>query len=174
MLETSPNMFAALTLLHRDAQETRGHPQARMQRKLDGYRRILRQGYTPEEIRALLRLMEYLLRLPTELTRPTVDAMKQIESEEIGMTLVTSFEEIGREDGRVEERQALVLRQLTRKLGPLPEDVTTRIAALDSATMLLLADALLDFATQTDLHAWLEQPQDTPSSAGSAEPDQPE
>ncbi len=170
MLETSPNIFATLTLLHRDAQETRGRPQARMQCKLDGYRRILRQGYTPEEIRALLRLMEYLLRLPAELSRPTVDAMKQIESEEIGMPLVTSFEEIGRED----EREALVLRQLTRKLGPLPEDVTTRIAALDSATMLLPADALLNFSSLADLRAWLDQPQDTPPSAGSVEPDQPE
>jgi hypothetical protein len=166
MLEASPNIFAALTLLHRDAQETRGNPQARMQRKLDGYRRILRQGYTPDEIRALLRLMEYLLRLPSELTRPTVAAMKQIESEEVGMTLVTSFEEIGREDGRaegrvegrIEERQALVLRQLTRKFGLLSEEVSTRITGLDSDTVLMLVDALLDFATQDDLVAWLDQP----------------
>jgi hypothetical protein len=161
MLEASPNIFATLTLLHRDAQETHGQPQARMQRKLDGYRRILRQGYTLEEIRALLRLMEYLLRLSTELTRPTVAAMKQIEREEVGMTLVTSFEAIGRED--------VVLRLLTRKLGPLPEEVTARIAALDSATMLLLADALLDFATQDDLRAWLDQlPGASPTNAAGA------
>ncbi len=118
--------------------------------------------------------MEYLLRLPAELTRPTFEAMKQIESEEIGMTLVTSFEEIGREDGRVEgrvegraegraegrieERQALVLRLLTRKFGPLPEAVSTRITGLDSDTVLMLADALLDFATQAELIAWLDQP----------------
>jgi hypothetical protein len=164
MLEASTNIFAALTLLHRDAQETRGNPQARMQRKLEGYRRILRQGYTPEEIRALLRLMEYLLRLPSELTRPTIEAMKQIESEELGMPLVTSFEEIGRTD--------VVLRQLTRKLGPLPEDVTARIAALDTTTILLLADALLDFTTQDDLRAWLDQRPGAPSADNSAEPDE--
>jgi hypothetical protein len=82
------------------------------------------------------------------------------------MTLVTSFEEIGREDGRaegrvegrIEERQALVLRQLTRKFGPLPEEVSTRITGLDSDTVLMLVDALLDFATQDDLVAWLDQP----------------
>jgi hypothetical protein len=85
--------------------------------------------------------------------------MKQIEREEVGMALVTSFEAIGREDGRAEGRtegqQELVLRLLTRKLGPLPAEVPARIAALESATMLLLADALLDFATQEDLRAWL-------------------
>jgi len=118
----------------------------------------------PEEIRALLRLMEYLLRLPSALTRPTVAAMKQIESEEIGMPLVTSFEEIGRAD--------VVLRQLTRKLGPLPEDITTRIAALDTTTILLLADALLDFTTQDDLRAWLDQRPGAPSADSSAEPDE--
>jgi len=174
MLEAGPNIFAALTLLHRDAQETRGQPQARMQRKLEGYRRILRQGYTLEELRALLRLMEYLLRLPLELRRPTFEAMKQIESEEVGMTLVTSFEEIGREDGRVEGQQELVLRQLTRKLGPLPEEVTARITALESATMLLLADALLDFATQDDLRAWLDQAPGAPPTNAAEAPDHAE
>ncbi|MFP4440273.1 MAG: DUF4351 domain-containing protein [Chloroflexaceae bacterium] len=100
------------------------------------------------------------------------------------MTLVTSFEEIGREDGRVEGRvegraegrvegqQELVLRLLTRKLGPLPAEVTARIAALDSTTMLLLADALLDFATQDDLRAWLNRaPGASPANAAGA-PDQ--
>jgi hypothetical protein len=94
--------------------------------------------------------------------------MKQIEHEEVGMALVTSFEAIGREDGRTEGQQELVLRQLTRKFGPLPEEVTARIAALESATMLLLADALLDFATQDDLRAWLDQPPGA-SSANAAE-----
>jgi flagellar biosynthesis/type III secretory pathway protein FliH len=110
--------------------------------------------------------------------------MKQIEREEVGMTLVTSFEEIGREDGRTEGRaegrvegrmegqQELVLRLLTRKLGPLSAEVTARIAALESATMLLLADALLDFATQDDLRAWLDQRPGTSSANAAEAPDQ--
>jgi hypothetical protein len=88
------------------------------------------------------------------------------------MALVTSFEAIGREDGRTEGRaegqQELVLRLLTRKLGPLPAEMTARIAVLESATMLLLADALLDFATQDDLRAWLDQRPGT-SSANAAD-----
>ncbi len=83
------------------------------------------------------------------------------------MTLVTSFEELVRETGREE----VVLRQLTHKLGHLLEDVTARIAALDSATMLLPADALLDFTTQEDLRAWLDRSPGAPSSDSSAEPD---
>jgi hypothetical protein len=65
-----------------------------------------------------------------------------------------------------------VLRQLTRKLGPLPAEVTARIAALENATMLLLADALLDFATQDDLRAWLDQPPGASSANAADAPDQ--
>lgn len=167
-LETSTSIFAALTLIHRDAQETRGNPQARMQRKLDRYRRLLRQGHTPEDIRAILRLMEYVLRLPPDLARPTYEAMKQIEIEEVGMTLVTSFEEIGRDQGQ----RDLVGRLLTRKLGSLPEDVSARIASLDTDTVLALADALLDFSTLTDLTTWLAQQPVVPPLRGENGQDQ--
>ncbi len=78
---------------------------------------------------------------------------------------ITSFEEIGRAEGRAEgrvegqreERQAMVLRQLNRKVGPLASELQTRIAALAPETLLLLSEALLNFADQRDLIAWLEQ-----------------
>ncbi len=88
------------------------------------------------------------------------------------MTLVTSFEAIGREYGRAEGQQELVLRQLSRKLGPLPKEVTARIAALDSAPMLLLTEALLDFATQDELCAWLDQPHGASPTHAAGAPDQ--
>lgn len=70
---------------------------------------------------------------------------------------VTSFEEIGRAEGRREERQALMLRLLNRKIGPLAEELQVRVAALDPETLLTLSEALLDFTAQSDLVAWLEQ-----------------
>lgn len=70
---------------------------------------------------------------------------------------VTSFEEIGRAEGRREERQALMLRLLNRKVGPLAEELQVRVAALDPETLLTLSEALLDFTAQSDLVAWLEQ-----------------
>ena len=86
---------------------------------------------------------------------------------------VTSFEEIGREEGLVEgreeglakgivegrtdERRALVLRQLTRKVGPLAPELQARIAALDPEALLTLSEALLDFTSMADLTAWLTE-----------------
>ena len=66
---------------------------------------------------------------------------------------VTSFEEFG----RVEGQRDLVLRQLNRKVGPLAEELQTRVAALAPAVLLTLSEALLDFTDQTDLIAWLDQ-----------------
>ena len=154
VLERTRNPFATLTLRHRDAQETRGKPNERVRRKVLRYRALLRQGYPASEVRALLRLMEHLLRLDPELARQARDAMRHVEEEELGMTtFVTSFEEIGRAD----ERRDLVLRLLARKVGPLAPELQARVAALDLEAMLVLSEALLDFAALADLSAWLKQ-----------------
>ena len=90
-------------------------------------------------------------------------------------TLITSFEELAREEGvqeglakgRQEGRQEgvqeglakgqrdLVLRLLTHKLGALDEALRVRVASLEPETLLRLSDALLDFVTRADLDAWL-------------------
>ena len=86
-------------------------------------------------------------------------------------TLITSFEELAREEGLVKGRQEglvegrqegrqegqrdLVLRLLTHKLGALDEALRVRVASLEPETLLRLSDALFDFVTQVDLSTWL-------------------
>jgi len=102
--------------------------------------------------------MEHLLRLDPELARQAQRVMRQVEVEELGMeTFVTSFQEIGREEGRIEGQLVIVMRQLNRKLGPMLADLQARVAALSPERLLDLSDALLDFTSQTDLIAWLDQ-----------------
>jgi len=69
---------------------------------------------------------------------------------------VTSFEELA----RAEERLALVMRLLNRKVGPLTEELQARVAALAPAGLLTLSEALLDFTNQGDLLLWLDQNSD--------------
>jgi hypothetical protein len=66
---------------------------------------------------------------------------------------VTSFEEIGRAEGQRE----IVLRLLNRKVGPLTDELQTRVTALSPESLLTLSEALLDFTAQNDLVAWLDQ-----------------
>ncbi|MEG4030948.1 MULTISPECIES: Rpn family recombination-promoting nuclease/putative transposase [unclassified Microcoleus] len=63
--------------------------------------------------------------------------------------------------GREQEGRALILRLLNRRLlnrrvGTLPESITTRIADLSIEQIETLAEELLDFQSIEDLEVWLE------------------
>jgi hypothetical protein len=80
------------------------------------------------------------------------------DREETGMTtLISDIEAFGRAEGQIQERKAIVLRLLTRKLGPLDQALTERVVALKPEALLDLSDALLDFTAPSDLSAWLDQ-----------------
>lgn len=59
-------------------------------------------------------------------------------------------------EGREEEGQSLVLRQLNRRFRTLPGSVTSKIADLPIEQIEALAEALLDFQAIADLEVWLE------------------
>jgi predicted transposase YdaD len=90
----------------------------------------------------------------------------RIEVEEIlGITLQETrvYREIKEEgiqegEGRGEQREkSLILRQLTRRVGELPEDVRQQVEALPLEQLENLGEALLDFSSMADLQAWLEE-----------------
>ena len=57
--------------------------------------------------------------------------------------------------GRTAGEKLLILKQLTRKLGTLSPDITTKVSALNLEGLEALAEALLDFTTVADLESWL-------------------
>ncbi|MBM5816779.1 MAG: DUF4351 domain-containing protein [Cyanobacteria bacterium K_Offshore_surface_m2_239] len=63
----------------------------------------------------------------------------------------------GREEGRRAEDDAMTLRLLQRRCGPLSTEQQLRIQALPLAALEALADALLDFQGPADLSDWLAQ-----------------
>ncbi|PIG94173.1 DUF4351 domain-containing protein [Gloeocapsopsis sp. IPPAS B-1203] len=66
-------------------------------------------------------------------------------------------EQRGEQQGRLAEGRELVLRQLNRRVGELPQDVRSHIDTLSLEQIENLAEALLDFQGITDLEAWLSQ-----------------
>ncbi|MBA2747244.1 MAG: Rpn family recombination-promoting nuclease/putative transposase [Tatlockia sp.] len=58
--------------------------------------------------------------------------------------------------GRTAGEKALVLKQLTRKLGSLSPEVTAKVSALSLDRLEAFAEALLDFTSFRDLESWLE------------------
>jgi hypothetical protein len=71
------------------------------------------------------------------------------------MTYVTSVERLGIQKGMQEGQLALVLRQLTRRCGELAPATVAQIEHLSMEQLGALAEALLDFRSADDLHAWL-------------------
>jgi predicted transposase YdaD len=58
-----------------------------------------------------------------------------------------------------EEAQALILRQLSRRVGTLPANVKAQVQALELSKLEALGEALLDFAGVDDLVGWLRSHQ---------------
>jgi flagellar biosynthesis/type III secretory pathway protein FliH len=131
LLEMQTNMFATIVLSHRDAMDTQNDAEERARRKIARYRRMLQQGHAAEDIRSLLNLLDYLLRLPPPLAQEANAAMRQVE-EEFAVSFITSFEEtgiaIGIEKGRAEGLQQGIAAILRLRFGaesaPLMEEIS--------------------------------------------------
>ena len=68
------------------------------------------------------------------------------------MPYITSVEEIGYERGE----RSLILRQLNRRIGTIPDRTIDQINKLSTTRLESLGEALLDFSAIEDLTTWLE------------------
>jgi predicted transposase/invertase (TIGR01784 family) len=59
------------------------------------------------------------------------------------------------DEGRQEGERSLILRQLTRRVGDLPDSARSHIDTLAITQLEALGEALLDFSSLADLEAWL-------------------
>jgi predicted transposase YdaD len=132
---------------------------------IDGinYLTILEDEQATEEARYLLTRSKQ--ETPEPANRAIIDLLTTImvykfegksqrEVEEmLGITLKETrvYREI-REEGE----KSLVLRQLSRRVGELPQEVRQRVESLSLEQLENLGEALLDFTSMADLETWLE------------------
>ncbi|MDM9381169.1 DUF2887 domain-containing protein [Chlorogloeopsis sp. ULAP01] len=124
---------------------------------------ILEDEQATEEARYLLTRSKQ--EIPEPANRAIIDLLTTImvykfegksqrEVEEmLGITLKETrvYREI-REEGE----KSLVLRQLSRRVGELPQEVRQRVESLSLEQLENLGEALLDFTSMADLETWLE------------------
>ena len=65
-------------------------------------------------------------------------------------------EQRGRQEG-LQREQALILRQLTRRIGEVTTELRSEVQALTLTQVESLGEALLDFTSAEDLSMWLQQ-----------------
>jgi predicted transposase YdaD len=84
----------------------------------------------------------------------------ELEEQEIVMQIVTSWMETGLQQGlqqgRLEGELAVIVRQLTRRIGTVEPELEERIRQLSLTQLENLAEALLDFSDEDNLVVWLE------------------
>jgi Domain of unknown function (DUF4351) len=66
-------------------------------------------------------------------------------------------QELAKQQGREEEGQNLVIRQLNRRFGEIDSSLIERVRGLSIEQLEALAEALLDFTAITDFESWLNQ-----------------
>lgn len=69
---------------------------------------------------------------------------------------IRDAKEEGEQKGIVKGERSLVLRQLSRRLGNIPDALLSQIQALSLEQVEALGEALLDFSTLADLEGWLQ------------------
>lgn len=97
-LEKSDNPFAAIVLAHLEALATQKKYQDRRQRKLRLVKGLYQRNWTPDDVRQLFRLIDWIMDLPDDLAEAFRQEVYTYE-EEKHMPYVTSIERLARQEG---------------------------------------------------------------------------
>ena len=126
-------------------------------------RKLLQEADTTGEFQRRLSLIETILanKFP-ELTKEII--MNMLDLEIVDITQSRFYQEIiveglqeGRQKGLQEGEANLVIRQLRRRLGELPESQCSQIKSFSVSQLEDLGEALLDFQGIDDLDDWLQK-----------------
>ncbi len=129
-LEQSTNPFALFVVAYLAAQRNRDG-ERRLYWKLRLVRRLLHQNFSREDGRLLLRLVDWVLRLPKELKTCFLDEVRRME-EQNKVEFVDCFEELAME--RATRRS--ILQVLGARFGSVPPGIEQALADLhDLATL---------------------------------------
>ncbi len=118
-LEASRNPFAVAVMAHLKTKETKNNAEARKEWKFRLTRSLYEQGYERQDILNLFRFIDWLMVLPEELKQAFQLDLALLEQER-QMPYITSIEQMamekGKAEGKVEERQAIALNMLRKKM----------------------------------------------------------
>ena len=153
------------------ANATRNERQ-RLVRKTELVRRLYHWKFSRDDVRQLFRILDAIITLPEPLELEFDDELCKIE-EETQMTYVTSIERVrvkkalalgeaqgeargearGKVKGAHEGKSKLLIAQITRRFGSLPDWASVRIAEADEASLDTWALQILDAQRIEDVFA---------------------
>lgn len=131
----------------------------RLQVKLECLRLLATLRLDPARMTLISGFIDTYLRLSAEEESRLESEIATMEpvQQEVVMEIVTSWMERGIEQGKQSQTLALILRQLSRRIGAINPELESRIRSLSVPQLEELAEALLDFSNEADLVNWLQQ-----------------
>ncbi len=153
-LENSDNPFAWVVLAQLAAIQTKQDPKARFQKKLSLVRRLYEHDFSRDMVIDLLIFIDWVITLPKPLEIRYNQEIQQFE-EEHGMTYITSFERIGRQQGLQEGIQqgeyTILHHLLQRKFRQVPPRYLAMLLKADSETLLGWSEKILEAKSITEV-----------------------
>jgi len=154
-LERDPNPFVTVVLAHLATQETRHSDTQRAFAKFALTRRLYTLGYERQEIIDLYRLIDWMVKLPSDLEVAVWQQIKEFEQEE-HMPYITTAERIGRAEGLVEGIDAM----LDMKFGQAGLALMPEIQTIaDIATLERLLQVIKSATTPDEVRAAYASPE---------------
>jgi hypothetical protein len=142
-----------------EALRTASDPEGRYRAKWRLVRNLYDLGYNAGALREIFRLIDWMMNLRQDFGRKFEQELTALE-ESLNMPYVTSVERIaearGESRGRAEGGASVLLVQLARLCGPLPEEFEQRVRELPIESLKELGQAVFDFRSLPDLQAWLD------------------
>ncbi|MBW4516210.1 MAG: DUF4351 domain-containing protein [Timaviella obliquedivisa GSE-PSE-MK23-08B] len=123
--------------------------------KLECLKQMARLRLNPAQAKMISGFVDTYLRLEQQEEEVFQTELDKIDpsQKEVVMEVVTSWMEAGIERGE----RSLILRQLNRRVGSLPQAMQAQVEALPLERLDALGEALLDFVSLADLETWLAQ-----------------
>jgi hypothetical protein len=134
-----------------EALRTASDPEGRYQAKWRLVRNLYGLGYNADQVRELFRLMDWMMRLPEDLSHKFEQELTSFE-ESLNMPYVTSVERIAETRGGAN----VLLKQLAKICGPVPEDIERCVRQLPIERLEALGEAMFDFHSLQDVQAWFD------------------
>ncbi|MCK0506470.1 DUF4351 domain-containing protein [Aromatoleum anaerobium] len=158
------NPFALITAAHLLTRQTRQDPATRFQAKRRLVRLLYERDWNKRRILRLFSVLDWMMQLPKALEAKLWQDIEDIEGER-KVRYVTSVERLaiergmqkgmekGLEQGIVKGEGTILRRLLTRRFGPLPQNVLDRLARADSEQLETWADRVIDAASLDEVFA---------------------
>lgn len=167
-LEIHRNPFAVVVMAQLKALETRGDNRRRFVWKRNLIAGLYERGFDRRWIVALLKFMDWAMRLPEHQEQRIKQTIQKIE-EGKEMPYITSWERMAKEEGlqeglqvgKQEGLQEGVLSSLrlmiSHRFGEMSKALDAKLRKLSQEQLQELVVAQIAFENKTDLHAWLKK-----------------